>query len=165
VPEECVCRDSNDPTGLRVNKAQTGDIISYSAAAYAFGKLFFGPIIDKLGGRICLLGVMAGVAIFGGLGAFAVTLPMLIACYTANRFCGSAGWGAIIKQTPNWFPARHLSLAVAFLSLSYVFGGVCSLVLAGGIARFSHDNWRMVMGLPSLALLVLLVICWRILPR
>jgi sugar phosphate permease len=151
-------------TAFGVSKARTGDIISYSAAAYAVGKFIFGPVIDKFGGRLCLLLVMAGVAVFGGLGAFASSIPMLALCYSANRFCGSAGWGAIMKQTPGWFPRRHLALAVAFLSLSFVFGGVVSLVLAGQIAAWSGDNWRMVMGLPSLVLLVLLAIMWRILP-
>jgi sugar phosphate permease len=147
-----------------VNKARTGDIISYSAAAYAAGKFLFGPVIDRFGGRICLLLAMAGVAAFGGLGAFAGSVPMLALCYSANRFCGAAGWGSIIKQTPRWFPRRHWSLALAFLSLSFVFGGVVSLLLAGKIAEWSGDNWRMVMGLPSLVLLALLVIMWRILP-
>jgi sugar phosphate permease len=148
-----------------VNKAQTGDIISYSAAAYAVGKIIFGPIIDKFGGRICLLMVMAGVACFGGLGAFSGSVPMLALCYSANRFCGSGGWGSIIKETPCWFPRRHWALAVAFLSLSFVFGGVVALLLAGQIAAWSGDNWRMVMGLPSLVLLALLIVMWRILPR
>jgi OPA family glycerol-3-phosphate transporter-like MFS transporter len=147
-----------------VNKARTGDIISYSAVAYAGGKFLFGPIVDKFGGRICLLLAMAGVAVFGGLGAFAGSIPMLALCYSANRFCGSAGWGAIVKQTPRWFPQRHWALAMALLSLSFVFGGVVALVLAGKIAAWSGDNWRMVMGLPSLILLALLVIMWRILP-
>ena len=147
-----------------VTKAQTGDIISYSAAAYAIGKFVFGPIIDKLGGRICLLMVMGGVALFCGLGAFATSIPMLALCYSANRFCGSAGWGAIVKLTPRWFPQRHWALAMAFLSLSFVFGGVVALVLAGKIADLSHDNWRMVMGLPSLALLALMIVMWRIIP-
>jgi sugar phosphate permease len=147
-----------------VNKAQTGDIISYSAAAYAVGKFLFGPVVDRFGGRICLLLVMAGVAVFGGLGAFAGSVPMLALCYSANRFCGSAGWGAIVKQTPRWFPQRHWALAMAFLSLSFVFGGVVALVLAGKIAAWSGNNWRMVMGLPSLALLALLAIIGRVLP-
>jgi MFS transporter, OPA family, glycerol-3-phosphate transporter len=147
-----------------VNKAQTGYIISYSTAAYAIGKFIFGPIIDRVGGRVCLLLVMAGVAVFGGLGAFAGSIPMLVACYTANRFCGSAGWGATVKLTPLWFPRRHWALAMAFLSLSFVFGGVLALGLAGEIAAWSHDNWRMVMGLPSLVLLALLALTWWIVP-
>jgi len=53
---------------------------------------------------------------------------------------------------------------MAFLSLSFVFGGVVALVLAGKIAAWSGNNWRMVMGLPSLALLALLAIIGRVLP-
>ena len=152
-------------TAFGVNKARTGDIISYSAAAYAFGKLFFGPIVDKFGGRICLLFVMGGVALWGAAGSFATSLPTLVFCYSCNRFCGSAGWGAIIKQTPRWFPQRRWSLALAFLSLSYVFGGALSLLLAGQIAHWSGDNWRFVMGVPSLILLGIFAICWRVLPN
>jgi len=151
-------------TAFGVNKAQTGAVISYSAAAYAIGKFAFGPVIDRLGGRRCLLLVLAGVAVFGGLGAFAISLPMLVCFYTANRFCGSAGWGSIIKLTPHWFPARHISLAVALLSLSFVFGGVFALVLAGHIAGWTGNNWRAVMGLPSIILLAILAVCWKILP-
>jgi sugar phosphate permease len=147
-----------------VNKAQTGDIISYSAAAYAVGKFVFGPIIDRFGGRICLLLVMGGVAVFGGLGAFSGSIPMLVLCYSANRLCGSAGWGAIVKLTPAWFPRNHWALAMAFLSLSFVFGGVVALLLAGQIAKWSGDNWRIVMGLPSLVLLALMLVMWRIIP-
>jgi sugar phosphate permease len=54
---------------------------------------------------------------------------------------------------------------MALLSLSFVFGGVVALLLAGKIAALSGDNWRMVMGLPSLVLLALLVLMWRILPN
>ncbi len=148
-----------------VNRAAIGDVISYSAGAYALGKLVFGPVIDRFGGRICFLLVLAGVALFGALGALANSLPMLVLCYTANRFCGSAGWGSILKQTPRWFAQNRISLAVAALSLSFVFGGVAALVLAGKIAAVTHDNWRMVMGLPSLVLTAILVLCSRVLPN
>jgi sugar phosphate permease len=151
-------------TSFGISKAQTGVIISYSAAAYAIGKVLFGPVIDYFGGRICLLAVLAGVALFGGLGAFAISFPMLVACYTANRFCGSAGWGAIVKQTPGWFPIQRMAFPLALLSLSFVFGGVCALVLGGHIAGWSGNNWRPVMGLPSIIVIVMLAVCWRLLP-
>jgi sugar phosphate permease len=151
-------------TYFGATKAQTGDIISYSAAAYAIGKFLFGPVIDRFGGRRCFLAVLLGVAVFGALGGLALSLPMLAACYTANRFCGSAGWGAIIKQTTGWFPYRRLPLAIAFLSLSFVFGGICALMLAGQIAAMTQDSWRMVMGLPSLVLAAILLLCWQVLP-
>jgi OPA family glycerol-3-phosphate transporter-like MFS transporter len=147
-------------------KAQIGAIDSYATMAYMAGKLFWGPnVVDRFGGRICFFVVLAGVAIFGGLSAFVSSLPMLGVCYVANRFFGAGGWASMVKQVPDWFPARHMALALACLSLSFVFGGVCALLLAGQIAALSGNNWRAVMGLPSLVLLIIIGICWLVLSR
>ena len=146
---------------FHASKAQIGAIDSFATLAYATGKLTLGPLlIDRIGGKICFFLSLLGVAIFCGASAFAVSLPMLAVCYTANRFCGSAGWESMVKLVPDWFPQRHLALAMAFLSLSFVFGGVCSLLLAGQIAALSGNNWRAVMGLPSVILLLIIIACW-----
>jgi hypothetical protein len=153
-------------TAFHANKAQVGAIDSYATMAYMFGKLFWGPlIVDRVGGKICFFVVLFGVAIFGGLSAFAISLPMLGFLYMANRFFGAGGWESMVKLVPDWFPSRHLALAMAFLSLSFVFGGVCAVLLAGQIAFFSGDNWRVVMGFPSLILLAIIGICWLVLRK
>jgi OPA family glycerol-3-phosphate transporter-like MFS transporter len=147
-------------------KAQIGAIDSYATVAYMAGKLFWGPnLVDRFGGRICFFIVLLGVALFGGLSAFVNTLPLLGACYVANRFFGAGGWGGMVKLVPDWFPERHMALAMAVLSLSFVFGGVCALLLAGRIAALSGNDWRAVMGFPSLALLLIAGICWLVLSR
>ena len=153
-------------TSFGASKAQIGAIDSYATIAYALGKLFWGPmIVDRIGGKICFFLLLIGVAIFSGASAFAVTLPMLGVCYMANRFCGSGCWESMVKLVPDWFPARHMSLAMAFLSLSFVFGGVCALLLAGQVAAVSGNNWRAVMGFPSIVLLAIIVICWLVLSK
>jgi sugar phosphate permease len=153
-------------TAFHTNKAQIGAVDSYATIAYALGKLFWGPnIIDRFGGKICFFLLLAGVAIFSGASAFAVTLPMLAIFYMANRFCGSGGWESMVKMVPDWFPSRHMALAMAFLSLSFVFGGVCAVLLAGQVAAMSGNSWRAVMGFPSVVLLVIIGICWMILLR
>jgi sugar phosphate permease len=148
-----------------VNKATTGVIASVSTMAYMAGKIIFGPLIDRWGGRVCLLLSLSGVALFGGLGGLATSVPMLTIFYTANRFSGSAGWGSMVKQVPDWFPTRRLPMAMAVLSMSYAFGGVLALLLAGQIAKWSGDSWRAVMGAPSLVLAAILVLCWLTLPK
>jgi len=99
---------ADDQTAFGVNKAQTGVIISYSAAAYAIGKFIFGPVIEGWAGKFASweFGGCHRVWRFGGVCHLAADAG---GCYTMNRFCGSAGWGSIIKQTPRWFPARHIS--------------------------------------------------------
>jgi MFS transporter, OPA family, glycerol-3-phosphate transporter len=153
-------------TGFHVDKAQVGAVDSYATIAYAAGKLVWGPnVIDRFGGKICFFLLLIGVAVFSGASAFAVTLPMLALLYMANRFCGSGGWESMVKMVPDWFPSRHMALAMAFLSLSFVFGGVCAVLVAGQVAHMTGNSWRAVMGFPSLVLLVIIGICWLILRK
>jgi sugar phosphate permease len=148
-----------------VSKERIGEIASASTLAYMVGKFTFGPLIDRFGGRACFLLAMLAVAAFAGAGALAGSLTSLMIIYSLNRFAGAAGWGSMVKLVPDWFPAKSLPLAMAFLSLSFVFGGVCATLLAGWIAELSHNDWRWVMGGPALVLLAILGACWVILPR
>jgi sugar phosphate permease len=150
---------------FRLNKAQIGAVASYSTAAYMAGKFVFGPIIDRVGGRLTFLMSLAAVALFGAAGGLSGSLLTLTLFYSLNRLAGSAGWGAMVKQVPDWFSARSMSLAMGVLSLSFVFGGVLATILAGFIARWSHNDWRWVMSAPSIVLAVILLVCWAVLPR
>jgi sugar phosphate permease len=147
-----------------VSKARIGEIASASTLAYMIGKFTFGPLIDRFGGRAGFLLALLGVAIFAGAGAFTGSFASLMIIYSLNRFAGAAGWGSMVKLVPDWFPVRSLPLAMAFLSLSFVFGGVCATMLAGWIAQVSHNDWRWVMGGPALLVLAILGFCWAVLP-
>ncbi len=150
---------------FRLNKAQIGAVASYSTAAYMIGKFFFGPVIDRIGGRTAFLASLAAVAVFGALGGMAGSLTTLTILYSVNRLAGSAGWGAMVKQVPDWFSSRSMALAMGILSLSFVFGGVLATILAGFIAQWSGNDWRWVMSGPSLALAAIVLVCWAALPR
>ena len=150
---------------LGVNRAEVGAIAGWSTLAYAMGKFLFGPVIDRLGGRPCFLISLLGVAGFGLAGAFAPGLLGLGLAYGANRFSGSLAWGAMVKLVPGWFAPRQLPLAMAWLSLSIVFGGAAATLLAGEIAEWSGNRWRAVMGVPGLVLLALLALNAWLLPR
>jgi sugar phosphate permease len=147
-----------------LNKEQVGTINSVSTIAYAFGKFFFGPITDRLGGRTALLEAMCLVALFGALGAFAPALGILVVLYSGNRLFGSACWGATLKLVPEWFGPAKLAFACGLLSLSFVFGGALATSLAGLIAGLTHDSWAAVLGLPSIVLVLLVALCWWIVP-
>lgn len=147
------------------SRAEIGAIASVSTLFYAAGKFVFGPVIDRYGGRTCFILSLLGVAIFGGLGAFAGSLGALTILYSFNRLSGSAAWGGMVKLLPDQFGARQLPFAMAVLSLSFVFGGICATLLAGQIAHWSGNNWRAVMGVPSIILLVFVVMAHYALPR
>lgn len=148
-----------------LSKEQIGKVASYSTVAYMLGKFVFGPLIDRLGGRVAFLLALLAVAAFGAAGGLVGSLPMLTLVYSLNRLAGSAGWGGMVKQVPDWFPIRSLPLAMGVLSLGFVFGGVCATLLAGAIADWSGNDWRWVMGGPATVLAAILVLCWIVLPR
>jgi sugar phosphate permease len=150
---------------LGVSRAQVGAVAGWSTVTYAVGKFLFGPVVDRFGGRVCFLLSLLGVAVFGLAGALVSTLPLLVLAYSANRFSGSVAWGSMVKMVPGWFASRQLPLAMAWLSLSIVFGGALATILAGQIAEWSGNNWRAVMGLPALILVALLLWNGWILPR
>ncbi len=143
-----------------LTKSQVGLVASVSTLAYACGKILLGPVVDRLGGRFCLLASMSLVAMFGAAGAFAPSLAFLTIACSANRFCGAASWGSMVKLVPEWFPRSRLSFALGLLSLSFVFGGAVAVAFAGWVARRSGDDWQAILGVPSLVLLLLVPLAW-----
>ncbi len=148
-----------------ISKESIGAVASVSTIAYAAGKIIFGPLVDRFGGRSSMLASMLLVALFGALGACSPTLGMLTLAYSANRLSGAASWGAMVKQVPEWFAPRQMPLALGVLSLSYVFGGAIAVYIAGQIAALSGDSWRAIMGYPSVLLVIISLLCWKLLPR
>ena len=149
---------------FKVGKAEVGVVASVSTVAYLAGKILLCPLVDRVGGRTGFLSALLLVALFGALGALAPSLFALTVVYSFNRFFGAAGWGAMVKLVPDWFPARSMAVAMGVLSLSFVLGGVLASMLAGVIVKQFH-TWQVVMGLPSIVLLVFVGISALILPK
>lgn len=139
-------------------KGQVGIIASLGTLAYAAGKVINGPFVDRAGGRRGFLLSLAAVALFGAAGAFAPGLVALTAFYSLNRFAGSAAWGAMLKLVPSWFGRARTGTVVGLLSLSYVAGGAIATLFARQIVT-SGGSWRAVMGVPSIALVAIGVLC------
>ncbi len=139
-------------------KAQVGTIASVGTVAYAAGKFLNGPVVERFGGRPGLLISLLVVALFGAAGALAPGLLVLSAAYAVNRFAGAASWPAMLKLVPTWFGPARTGTAVAVLSLSYVAGSALAILLGSRIVTLG-GGWRAVMGVPSLILAVILVIC------
>jgi sugar phosphate permease len=139
------------------SRAEVGMISTISTAAYALGKATLGPLVDRVGGRRGFIAVLLAVAIFGGAGAAMPSLTLLTLTYSANRFAGAGGWGAMMKLVPTWFDSGR-GKVIAALSLSYVLGGGAATLLASRIVAHG-GGWRAVMGAPSLVLLPIALVC------
>lgn len=134
------------------SKESVGWIASFGTVAYAIGKIINGPVVDRIGGRRGFVLAVFGVAIFGATAALAPSLAVLAACYGANRFAGAAGWGAMMKLVPTWFPSTRTATVIALLSLTYVGGGAAATMLARAIV-VAGGGWRVVMAGPAIVVL------------
>lgn len=150
---------------FELSREDVGAIASISTFAYLAGKFIFGPVIDRVGGRRAFLLSLFFVGVFGVVGGMANTLSAFTLAYSLNRFAGSAAWGAMVKQVPGWFRSQSVPIALAVLSLSFVFGGALATVLAGAISSHSGNNWRWIMSGPSLVMFAILAVCAAFLPR
>ncbi|MBC7771705.1 MAG: MFS transporter [Pyrinomonadaceae bacterium] len=124
-------------------KAQIGSVASAGLLMYAIGKIPNGILSDFLGGRrvflLALLSSVIATIAFGvasGLVAFTII-------WCVNRFVQSAGWGAAMKITGNWFPQAFYGRAVGILSLSYLFGDAAARLILGGVME-SGGGWQRV---------------------
>ena len=143
---------------FHASREQVGRIASVGTFAYAIGKFVGGPAVDRLGGRFGFLLSMVLVATFGAAGAFSPGLLGLTILYGMNRLTGAAGWGAAVKLVPTWFGVVRTATVIGVLSVSYVAGGVLATLLAREILAFG-GGWRAVMGVPSIVLLLLVLVC------
>jgi MFS transporter, OPA family, glycerol-3-phosphate transporter len=141
---------------FEASSAAVGTISSVSEVTYAAGKFLLGPPTDRIGGRAAFLIAMAGAMVFGGLGGLVPGLGLLIVVYGINRFFGAAGWMAMMKTVPTWYPPDKATRPITFLSLSYALGGVAATLVA---QQLIFGGWRVIMGGPALVTAGLFVVC------
>jgi OPA family glycerol-3-phosphate transporter-like MFS transporter len=113
-----------------LDKAKLGLIASVGTLLYAIGKLIHGPLADKIGGKPLFLYGMIGAILFSmtfGLGG----PPLFLLAWAGNRFVQSAGWAGMVRVVSQWTPQQIYGRAMAFVSLSYLFGDFLSRLLLG----------------------------------
>lgn len=124
-----------------VDRAAIGLMSSAGILAYAAGKSITGVAGDFFGGRTLFLGglvlsVAATLAFSASAG-----LPVLLACWMANRFVQSAGWAGLTKTAAHWYPARRYGAVMSLLSLSFLFGDAAGRYVLGGLLA-GGTSWR-----------------------
>ena len=150
---------------FHATKEEVGRVASAGTLAYAVGKLLLSPVVDRIGGRLGFLSSLAAVAAVGVAGAFVPTLGLVAFAYGMNRLAAAPAWPGMIKQVPAWFSPRNEGIALAALSLSYVFGGIVAVAFAGQVAEASGQSWRMVFAVPAVILFGILILCRFVLVR
>lgn len=138
-----------------LDKAKLGFIASIGTLLYAVGKLIHGPLADKVGGKPLFLYGMLGAILFSamfGLGG----PPLFLLAWAGNRFVQSAGWAGMVRVISQWSPQQFYGRAMAFVSLSYLFGDFLSRLLLGYWVN-QNVGWAGLFTYSALGLVLILV--------
>lgn len=146
-----------DPT-LDLTKTNIGDFFAYGTLGALVGKIIWGPLTDRIGGRTTfLLGI--------GLTAMLVTafgMSANVMAFTAFSFLlyctKSSGWPGMTKLVANWVHPNQYGRAWAILSTSSRASVVVGTLFFGWLLGQMH--WRSVAYISAGVAIVILIICY-----
>ena len=129
---------------LGVTPATAALTMSVFMAGFAFGPLLMGPISDRHGRRPLLLLGCATFSAFGLLGAFATSLPALLAW----RFAMGVGAGTVqvlvIATVRDHFAGAEARVRQSYVSMT---GGIAPIIAPTlGVWIASLGGWRAIYG-------------------
>ncbi len=146
-----------DPS-LSVTNSDIGDFLGYGTIGAATGKLVWGPLGDRIGGRATfLLGIVLSAALliaFGlspNVGAF-IAFSFLL--YGAK----SAGWPGMTKLVGNWYHPKNYGRVWSIVSTSSRASVVTGTLFFGWLLSMVH--WRWVAGAAAAGSLLIGVLCY-----
>ncbi|MDX2368261.1 MAG: MFS transporter [Colwellia sp.] len=143
---------------LGLTKTNLGDFAAYGTLGALVGKLIWGPLADKIGGRFTFLIGIFLTALF--VIAFGIS-PNLMAftVFSFLLYCTkSSGWPGLTKLVGEWYHPQHYGRAWSILSTSSRLSVVLATLFFGWLLSFMH--WRTVAFIASAFALVILVGCY-----
>lgn len=147
---------ADDALGL--TKTNLGDFAAYGTLGALVGKLIWGPLADKMGGRFTLLIGICLTALF----VIAFGLSPNVMAFTGFSFLlyctKSSGWPAMTKLVGEWYHPQHYGRAWSILSTSSRLSVVLATLFFGWLLSFMH--WRTVALIAAILALLIFVGCY-----
>ncbi len=143
---------------LNITKTDIGDIAAYGTIGALVGKLIWGPLVDKIGGRLTfLIGifVVALLATGFGLSRYVIAFAAFSFLLQATK---SGGWPAMTKLIGDWYQPKRYGAVWGILSTSSRAGVVLGTLFLGWL--LSQMEWRFVAFAATGVTLAVFVLCY-----
>ena len=143
---------------LGLTKTNLGDFAAYGTLGALVGKLIWGPLADKIGGRFTFLIGIFLTALF----IIAFGLSPNVMAFTGFSFLlyctKSSGWPGMTKLVGEWYHPQHYGRVWSILATSSRFSVVLATLFFGWLMSFMH--WRMVAFIAAIFALIIFVGCY-----
>lgn len=136
----------------------TGDILAFGTIGAMAGKAIWGPLADKIGGRLTFL---AGISLTGllitafGMSYQVIAFTLFAALSYATK---SSGWPAMTKIIANWISPEHYGRTWSIISTSSRVSVVVGTLFFGWL--LAHFHWRTVAFLSTGLAMIVYAICY-----
>jgi len=143
---------------LALTKTNLGDFAAYGTLGALVGKLIWGPLADKFGGRFTML---VGI-FFTALFIVAFGLSPNVMAFTGFSFLlyfsKSSGWPAMTKLIGQWYHPQRYGRVWSILATSSRFSVVLATLFFGWLLSFMP--WRTVAFIAATFALVIFIGCY-----
>ena len=135
------------PEVMGLTKADMSWIDGANSVAYAAGQFLWGPLGDKFGPRVIVLGgMLASVTISLAMGLSSTVLLMGV-LFAVQGLCQSSGWAPLTKNVGEFFSRRERGSVMGFWCTNYALGGFVGSTLAAWAAQ--KFGWRYAFFVPA----------------
>ena len=143
---------------LGLTKTNLGDFAAYGTLGALVGKLIWGPLADKIGGRFTFLIGIFLTALF----IIAFGLSPNVMAFTGFSFLlyctKSSGWPGMTKLVGEWYHPQHYGRVWSILATSSRLSVVLATLFFGWLMSFMH--WRIVAFIAAVFALIIFVGCY-----
>ena len=143
---------------LGLTKTHLGDFAAYGTLGALFGKIIWGPLADKVGGRFTMLIGIFLTALFVIAFGFSPNV-MAFTGFAFLLYCTkSSGWPGMTKLVGNWYHPNQYGRVWSIPSTSSRLSVVLATLFFGWLLGFMH--WRTVAVLAALLALIICAGCY-----
>jgi OPA family sugar phosphate sensor protein UhpC-like MFS transporter len=137
---------------LGLTKTNLGDIVGSGAMGALVGKLVWGPLCDKIGGRLTFMIGITLTALLTGIYGYSPNVAAFAAVFFLLSSVKSSGWAGLTKLVGNWYHPQQYGRIWAILSTSSRASVFSGTLFFGWLLGVMH--WRYVAVCAALIALV-----------